>query len=108
MNVKSTAGKVPNLEVNVDTVYIRTNIERVETEDFTGWEYDEIQYSRNEYQELLGGKTEFLQMDVNDVAEIVSATIEDTISVAELVSYLLEQNIDLLERVGQLENGGNS
>ena len=33
---------VPKIEVNVDTVYIRTNIERIEEEDFAGWEYDEI------------------------------------------------------------------
>lgn len=108
LNVKGTQESIANLEVNTDTVYIRSNIERVESEDFTGWQYDEIQYSLREYQELIGGKTDFLQMDVNDVAEMVSATIEDTISVAELVGYLLEQNMELLERVEQLENGGNS
>jgi hypothetical protein len=49
-------GTVPGVEVNVDTVYIRTNITRIETEDFTGWEYDEIQYGKNEYIEQLKGQ----------------------------------------------------
>ena len=53
LNVKSTAEKVPNLEVNIDTVYIRTDIEGIETEEFTGWQYDEVQYNKNEYIEKL-------------------------------------------------------
>ena len=43
---------VPNIEVNIDTVYVRSNIVRIETDDFKGWEYDEIQYGKNEYIEL--------------------------------------------------------
>jgi len=59
--VKGTMGTVPNVEVNRDTVYIRSNIIAVDTEDFKGWEYDEIQYKKDEYTELLqeqinGGK----------------------------------------------------
>ena len=44
---------VPNVEVNRDTVYIRSNIIRIDTEDFKGFEYDEIQYKKDEYTELL-------------------------------------------------------
>ena len=51
--VKGTMSAVPNVEVNRDTVYIRSNIIAVETEDFKGWEYDEIQYKKDEYTELL-------------------------------------------------------
>ena len=43
---------VPNIEVNVDTVYVRSNIVAVNESDFTGWEYDEVQYGKNEYIEL--------------------------------------------------------
>ena len=43
---------VPNIEVNVDTVYVRSNIVAVNESDFTGWEYDEVQYEKNEYIEL--------------------------------------------------------
>ena len=49
MKVRGSMSEVPEIEVNVDTVYIRTNITRIETEDFTGWEYDETQYTKDEY-----------------------------------------------------------
>jgi len=47
--VRGTMEIVQSLEVNVDTVYVRSNIIRVENEQFTGWEYDEIQYGVKEY-----------------------------------------------------------
>lgn len=49
MRVRGTMETVPEIEVNVDTVYVRTNIERIEEEDFVGWEYDEEQYPLREY-----------------------------------------------------------
>lgn len=54
-NVRSTAKNVPSIEVNtnrngsIDLVYVRTNIERIEEMEFSGWEYDELQYSQEEY-----------------------------------------------------------
>ena len=51
--VRGTMKEVPEIEVNVDTVYIRTNIKRIEEEDFTGWEYDEVQYEKDEYIKLM-------------------------------------------------------
>lgn len=45
--------EVPEIEVNVDTVYVRKNIVRIEEEDFIGWEYDEEQYSKDEFIELV-------------------------------------------------------
>lgn len=53
MRVRGTMKEVPEIEVNVDTVYIRTNIARIEEEDFVGWEYDEEQYSKDEFIELI-------------------------------------------------------
>lgn len=52
-NVQGSQETIPSIEVNVDTVYIRTNVVRIETEDFTGWQYDETQYSTREYIELM-------------------------------------------------------
>ena len=51
--VRGTMEKVPNVEVNVDTVYIRSNITKVEEEDFKGWEYDEEQMPLNKYLEMV-------------------------------------------------------
>lgn len=52
-NVQGSQETIPSIEVNVDTVYIRTNVVRIETEDFTGWQYDETQYTIREYIETL-------------------------------------------------------
>ena len=51
--VRGTMNEVPNIEVNVDTVYVRNNVVKIEEEDFTGWQYDEIQYNKNNYIEQL-------------------------------------------------------
>lgn len=47
---------VPSIEVNVDTVYIRSEIKRVEEAEFSGWEYNEIQYPLQEYIETLANE----------------------------------------------------
>lgn len=60
-NVRSNQESVLGLECVKDTVYVRTNIERVETDGFNGWEYNEIQYTLLEYQELLGNQTQELK-----------------------------------------------
>lgn len=106
LNIRGTQTTVPNLEVNVDTVYLRNNIARIDSEDFTGWQYDEIQYSLREYQEILGNNTSDLKFDINDVAETVAYTVEDSIAIGEMIAYLLEQNSILTTRIEQLENGG--
>lgn len=56
MKVRGSQETVPTLEVNIDTVYVRSNIVRIETEEFTGWEYDEIQYGIREYIEVVGAE----------------------------------------------------
>ena len=55
-NVRGSQKQVPQVEVNKDTVYIRSNIEHIEEEDFTGWEYDEVQYPLQEYIETLANE----------------------------------------------------
>lgn len=50
IGVQGTQENVPKLEINVDTVYIRDNIEQKQDEEGNNyWQYDEIQYSIVEY-----------------------------------------------------------
>ena len=82
--VRGTMKEVPEIEVNIDTVYIRSNIQRIEEEDFIGWEYDEVQYDKNKYIEQLTNE-------------------EDAGMLALMVSMLMSE-IDMLNfRVSQLE-----
>ena len=39
--VKGSQESVPHVEIGKTDVYIRTNVERIEEEEFSGWEYDE-------------------------------------------------------------------
>lgn len=97
------------LEVNVDTVYVRSNIERVEKEDFKGWQYEETQYNLKEFQETVGKDTGVLKVDVADVAEVLTTTMLDTLSLGEVLAEVLETNAMLmmeLEGLKQQLNGG--
>ena len=61
--VRGTMKEVPEIEVNVDTVYIRKNIVRIEEEDFIGWEYDEVQYKKEEFIELISKENKQLKQE---------------------------------------------
>lgn len=63
MRVRGTMKEVPEIEVNVDTVYVRTNIRRIEEEDFVGWEYDEVQYKKDEFIELISKENKQLKQE---------------------------------------------
>lgn len=89
--VRGTQDRVANLEVNVDTVYVRSNIERIEEEEFNGWQYDEIQYSSREYQELTGQKTDDLTIDVETVANLVVVSLDDLQTIADTLVAALDE-----------------
>ncbi len=65
MKVRGTMEIVPEIEVNVDTVYIRTNVVKIEEEDFVGWEYDEMQISKDEYIEKIANENKTLKDTVD-------------------------------------------
>lgn len=98
-NVRSTATNVPSIEVNVDTVYVRSDIERVEEMEFSGWEYNEVQYPLREYIEKL--------LDT-ETGQLIIA--ENTAETLEVVSFLNEQqkveqaqsNVELIELIMML------
>lgn len=82
--IRGTMKLVSSVEVNKDTVYIRSNITAIEEETFKGFEYDEIQYDIKEYIENL-------------------TTSQDTQTIAMLMSMLMseidyvKQRLDILE-----------
>jgi hypothetical protein len=84
--VRSTAKQVPYVEVNKDTVYVRNDIERVEEVDFSGWEYNEVQYGLQEYIENL-------------------TTNSDTDAMALLLSMMMSEIDFLKDRLKALEGG---
>jgi len=76
-NVVGSQKTVPAVEVGKTTVYVRTNIRphtEVFTEDsvFTGWMYDEEQYSIEEYFALYGEKILTLENTVRQLEEKIN------------------------------------
>ena len=64
MKIQSTAKEIKPLEILANKVYLRTNIERIITEDreksFDGWEYNEEQISIADYFEKTKSDIDYL------------------------------------------------
>jgi hypothetical protein len=82
--VRGSAEVIPNVEVNKDTVYIRSNILAVNEDNFKGWEYDEVQYEIKEYIGSL-------------------AVTQDTQAMAMIISDLMAEIDTLKSRLDKLE-----
>ena len=77
-NVQGSSQQAQPLIVNKDTVYVHTNI--VQTTDEDGnvvdglYVYDEVQYTKDEYIQMIAEKNETLERDLTDtqlaIAEI--------------------------------------
>ena len=71
MKVRGTQNFVKDIEIGVDTVYVRTNILLIDETDFKGWEYDEVQYKKNRYIELMSEKNQTLESCLDRLELIV-------------------------------------
>ena len=77
-NVQGSSQQAQPLIVNKDTVYVHTNI--VQAKDADGniiddlYVYDEVQYTKDEYIQIIAEKNETLERDLTDtqlaIAEI--------------------------------------
>lgn len=85
--VQGTQAKVEEIEFNVDTIYIRSNIEKkIKIDEQTQekkeyWQYDEKQYSFNEYVALLNTKVESLE---KENIELKRTNAEQDLMISEL------------------------
>ena len=86
MKVRGTQEVVDNLEIGTTTVYLRSNIKRIETEDFTGWEYDEEQFSKENFIALLKTENTLLAAQ-NKVNSDRSDFLEELIVEMAMVVY---------------------
>ena len=66
MKIRGTQSEVGEIEIGIDTVYVRSNIVAVDEEDFKGWEYDETQYKKDAFIELMAEKNKSLEIQVTD------------------------------------------
>ncbi len=70
-NVHGSQEHINGIEFNIDTIYIRTNIRRekevdpITNREMEYWLYDEIQYTFNEYLEVLNTKVDKSETEQN-------------------------------------------
>jgi len=84
MRIRGTQNSIPFIEVGKTNVYFRTNVVRIEEEEFSGWEYDERVIPIQEY--------------INTLADHDSI---DTI--AMILSTLMQEIDELKSRITVLE-----
>lgn len=90
-NVQGTQPTVPSLEINVDTVYIRTNIQDIRTEEMPVlWQYDEIQMTVPEYlKQIVPENQEISDSSVAELSQIFAEYQMQTDSVIAELSSLI-------------------
>jgi hypothetical protein len=72
MKIRGTQKSIPFIEIGKTNVYIRTNVERIEEEEFSGWEYDEEIISIPEYISTLSDKN-----SVDVIALIITGLMQE-------------------------------
>lgn len=92
--VQGSQVSVPEVEVNIDTVYVRTNIQRMSKVDehtqqkVEYWQYDEIQYTNQEWIQVLTDKNKEMQESQRLQDVDINAT-------QEMVDFLLMQSAEM-------------
>ena len=81
-NVQGSSQQAQPLIVNKDTVYVHTNIVQATDEDGNVvdglYVYDEVQYTKDEYIQMIAEKNETLERDLTDT-QLALCDIYETI-----------------------------
>lgn len=84
MRIRGTQNSIPFIEVGKTNVYFRTNVVRIEEEEFSGWEYDEQVIPIQEYIDTLADR-------------------DSTDTIAMILSTLMQEIDELKSRITVLE-----
>ena len=84
MRIRGTQNSIPFIEVGKTNVYLRTNVVRIEEEEFSGWEYDEQVIPIQEY--------------INTLADR-----DSTDTIAMILSTFMQEIDELKSRITVLE-----
>lgn len=84
--IRGTMNIVPEVEINFNTVYVRTNIVRVEEDEFSGWQYDETEYTQSEYVDVLEVT---LKNANNEIAVLRKADLDNKVALTEIFEMLI-------------------
>lgn len=85
-SVRGTMNTVPEVEINFNTVYVRTNIVRIEEDEFNGWQYDETEYTQSEYIDVLEVT---LKNANNEIALLRKTDLDNKVALTEIFEMLI-------------------
>lgn len=72
MKVRGTQQLKPEgIHVDVDTVYVHSDAVRVETEDFSGWEYTEKKYRKDDFIRLISEENNLLRVRQESTDDVI-------------------------------------
>ena len=94
--VRGTQENVETVEVGKSTVYVRTNIKRIESDEFTGWEYDEEQFEVTDFIAKLQNDKDALQEEVFILQEVTFDAVTESESTKAELLVLQELVFDLI------------
>jgi len=71
IGVRSTSSEIAEMQVDQHHVYLRSNIQAVEENvgeenEFIGWQYDEVQYEKDQYIKVIANKNKILESQLTD------------------------------------------
>ena len=84
--VQGSQESVQNVEILGTRVLVRSNIVAVNTETFKGWEYNEVEYTKDEYISYMGEEKQALSNDLQKAQENI-LSISDNLS--QFMDYTL-------------------
>lgn len=84
--IRGTMNIVPEVEINFNIVYVRTNIVRVEEDEFSGWQYNETEYTQSEYIDVL---EVMLKNANNEIVVLRKADLDNKVALTEIFEMLI-------------------
>lgn len=75
--IQGSEAQAKELIIGVDTVYVHSNIEQKETEYGSIYEYDEIQYNKDEYITLMSERISKEEEKISDIRTDITEIDED-------------------------------
>lgn len=64
--IRGSAEQAKPIVIGFDTVYVHTDIKKLENQEFDEYEYNEIQYEKDEYIQLMAEKIPQMEKQVDD------------------------------------------
>lgn len=109
-NVQGSMEEVPYTEFGLTTIYVRTNV--VKLEGSNNWQYDEIQYTYDEWSKLQSEEIESLKIENKELKESQvrqdNEIIDGMLATTELFEMVLVMSASAIDNINAKNIGGRN